>query len=138
MWPTNILAHRRVDLRKLGIKDARHLELVAKLTATAPADGHWTVAHAHTSSRIFDAALSAHGNNGAADILLDQIELHRKPKGTCREQLLSSALVAACPLLPAMLEQMDVVVRRLQQAKARALPVKLDEDSCVCFHRPRP
>ena len=72
-------------------------------------------------------------------MLLDQIELHRKPRGTCREQLLSPRLVAAYPLLPAMLERMEVTVRELlQKAKARALPVKLDEDSCVCFHRTRP
>jgi serine/threonine protein kinase len=138
--PDNILAHRRTDLRKLGIKDPRHLELVAKLTAVAPAGDRWTAAHAHASSRIFDAAAlmttSVHGGSGAADIMLDQIELHRKPRGTCREQLLSPQLVAAYPLLPAMLEQMEVTVRQLQKANARALPVKLDEDSCVwCFNR---
>ena len=115
---------------------------MAKLTAVAPAgEDRWTAAHAHASSRIFDAAAlmatSVHGGSGAADImLLDQIELHRKPRGTCREQLLSPQLVAAYPLLPAMLEQMEVTVRQLQKANARALPVKLDEDSCVwCFNR---
>ena len=122
--PDNILANRRVKLHKLGMKDARHIELVDKLTSKHLADC-WTVAETLHRSSVFEAA--SHGAD-AAEVLLDIIQLRQKPAGSCRDQLLAEPLTSRWPLLKDMVEQIDAMLEALRRNE---LPVELDDDSCV-------
>ena len=91
----NILLNRRMALTKLKIADARHVELVDNLTKKDP-QKRWTIKVAILRSHVFETT------EPVVDALVDAIQLHRKPEGTCLEQLLSAALVTAYPLLPSM------------------------------------
>ncbi len=123
----NILAARRVPMKNLNIKDAHHVELVDRFTANVTTD-RWTVTHACAHSPIF-ASSASFFQTSAAEILLDTITLHRKPEGSCLQQLLAPDLVRACPSLPIIVGDVESTVQRLK-TEAR-VPAFLDDESCV-------
>jgi len=82
-----------MNLKELDIKDARHVELVDRFTRKDPQQ-RWTVAQSLVRSQVFDtgASTAAGGSRavgGGSEILLDAIELHKRPEGTCWDQLKS-------------------------------------------------
>ena len=124
--PSNILANRQRRLDKMGIMEARHVELVDKFT-NPDAVKRWTVQQAMQLSRIFD---NMPGHSDDATILLDEISLRTKPTGSCREQLLSPSLTAICSSIPTLMPKIDRMVALLLDSD---LNPNLDEDSCFAI-----
>lgn len=119
--PANIRANRRKTLKKLGVVDERHVELVHRLT-TWKDDDVWTATQALSSS-IFE---TDDGSN--PEILLDQMSLFKPPTAsTCETQLTAPSLVNICPALPAMMSNIHTAVARIMKAEKNVL----DEDSYV-------
>lgn len=123
---SNILANRRHPLEKMAIVEPRHVELVDKLN-NPDADQRWTVQQAMQASRIFD---NMPGHSDDATILLDEVSLRTKPKGSCREQLLSPAVIAMCSSIPTLMPKIDRKVALLMDSD---LTPTLDEDSCFAI-----
>ena len=122
----NVLAHRRVQLNSLQVTDPRCLHLIDMLTQKSPAK-RWTVTHALTHSSIFESALS---EGDIAATLLDKIELHKRPEGSCKDQLQAPKLVKEYPQLLNIVSDVETTVQRLL-ANASAVPTVLDPDSYV-------
>ena len=132
----NILANKRNKACLRQIKEARHLELLKRLTAHERQQ-QWTMALAEQHSRIFDAAMSLSGTTTAsghfdAGVLLDMIQFRERPRGSCRDQLLQPGLVDHFPELPALVEELERLLRdgRRSTSLRLARPL-LDEDSYV-------
>ena len=76
-----------MPLREMGIVDPRHLTLVDKMTAR-DAKQRWNPQKCLNRSTIFEST-----QTDAAQILLNTIELHQEPEGSCRDQLLQPAML---------------------------------------------
>ena len=133
--PKNILANKRNLECLCEIKEPRHLELLNRLTAHELTQ-RWTVTYAHSHSRIFDtlsvASISTRndfGNN--AGILIDTIQFHERPSGSCRDQLLRPDLVSDFPKLPALVDKIEAVLRNEPRFSSRQARSRLDQNSCV-------
>jgi len=97
----NILAGRRAVLTELGIDDPRHVTLVDKMTLRNP-KSRWNPQKVLRQSAIFESTFS-----DEASILLDTIELHKKPEGSCRQQLLSEEMLSQYPRFRTMVSSSD-------------------------------
>eukprot|EP00750_Incisomonas_marina_P008288 INCI15419.3.p1 GENE.INCI15419.3~~INCI15419.3.p1 ORF type:complete len:973 (-),score=147.77 INCI15419.3:199-2901(-) len=131
--PKNILANKRNLECLCEIKEPRHLELLNRLTAHELTQ-RWTVTYAHSHSRIFDtlsvASISTRndfGNN--AGILIDTIQFHERPSGSCRDQLLRPDLVSDFPKLPALVDKIEAVLRNEPRFSSRQARSRLDQNS---------
>ena len=74
----------------MGIIDPRHLTLVDKMT-TKDAKQRWNPQKCLNRSTIFESTQA-----DATQILLNKIELHQQPEGSCRDQLLQPAMLERC------------------------------------------
>jgi len=128
--PDNILANRRPkNLKSMKIRNTLHIELIEHLI-DHNANSRWSAQYIVHHSPIFAKALIAgQGLNGT---LLDDLQFHERPVGTCLDQLRSAPVVPCIPDL----EKCVANLRKLEQS----LPVKLSLNSsvshpmtCVCF-----
>lgn len=123
--PNNIIAYRRLPLRKLNVSNPTHLIVVDRLTAKGQ-DKRWTVRQ----------ALEHLGGSDLRDdsdsVLKEVLELHTRPDGSCEDQLLCPELMELLPNLQSMVLGDETSITNTTNrlvSKPSLLPMELDADS---------